>query len=150
MLLEPAPATGVMDFQALPREHLPPRPRSLPTRPKGNTLHTCLWHIPPRMKLGCGPPRKHPDLLPLTSIGTCGRRMGSAWPWRLIRGSAWTETAPYTSHRRGQGTLAHTPAAYCQLEAMIPAMPTCESGKDKGGMGNSGNGYSEKENFCTF
>ena len=68
------------------------------------------------------------------SIGTCGRRMGPPWPWRLTLGSAWTKMAPYTSRRRGQETLAHIPAGYSQLVAMTLATPTCESGKGKGGM----------------
>lgn len=75
-----------------------------------------------------------------TSIGMCGRRMGPPWPWRLILGSAWTEMAPYTSRRHGQGTLARIPAGYSQLVAMTLATPTCESGKGKGGMGKGSNG----------
>lgn len=66
--------------------------------------------------------------------------MGPPWPWRLILGSAWTEMAPYTSRRRGQGTLARIPAGYSQLVAMTLATPTCESGKGKGGMGKGNNG----------
>lgn len=69
------------------------------------------------------------------SIDTCGRRMGPPWLWRLILGSAWTEMAPYTSRRRGQGTLAHIPAGSSRLVAMTLATPTCVSGKGKGGMG---------------
>lgn len=63
--------------------------------------------------------------------------MGPPWPWRPTPGSAWTEMAPYTSHRRGQGTLAHTPAGYSQLAAMTLEMLTCASGKDKVGVGGA-------------
>lgn len=39
VLLDPAPAPGVMEFQALPREQPPPRPCSLPTNPVPEATH---------------------------------------------------------------------------------------------------------------
>lgn len=104
--------------------------------PRGNVckdLPPALGTCPPGGGLGVAHAGNF--LTSSLSIGTCGRRMGPPWLWRLILGSAWTEMAPYTSRRRGQGTLALIPAGSSRLVAMTLATPTCVSGKGKGGMG---------------
>jgi hypothetical protein len=103
-----------------------------------NSLPPAFGTRPPGGGLGVAHPGNFLTSSP--SIGTCGRRMGPPWPWRLILGSAWTEMAPYTSRRRGQGTLARIPAGCSRLVAMTLATPTCESGKGRGDMGNGSDG----------
>lgn len=112
------------------RLHRPPQS----SRP---TPASCGWQIPLQTSPGLSTPQEPPASLPLFTywvfllLGMCGRRTGPPWAWRATPASAWTKTAPCTSRRRGQGTLARTPAECSQLEATIRAVLTFVSGKGR-------------------